>query len=282
MTDFTERRTRAALLAVLLIVPFAVQAQQAGKDAQAVEDYLDSVSRLYEGLEYERALQQIEQAKRISPGVEATVALMLYEGIILAEMIRMDDATESFRAALFLRPDAKLPVKVSPKLERRFEFIRIEVKQELEFLRDRREAKRQQEESMGQGETTQAAPQPMEDIAPPREMEVTSARESRSRALIPAIAGGVLVVAGGVSYGLARSEQSKLRGDDPGLVTRADAHASASRGKTLQTVGLGLAGAGVVGLGVAAGMYLLGGPSRPLALGVGTDGTSAFVHGSWE
>ncbi len=270
------------MLAVLLVVPLAVHAQSS-RGSKTVEDYLVSVSRLYEILDYERALVEIEQARRMSPSEEAKVTLGLYEGIILADMIRMNEANRAFRAALLLRPDAKLPVQVSPKLAKHFELIRAEVKQELALIQDRREAQRRYEESIAQRETpSPVEPPPPAVTAPPREPEVVSVGNSRSRALIPAIAGGVLLAAGGVSYGLARGEQSKLRGDDPGLVTRADAHASASRGKTLQTVGLGLAGAGVVGLGVAAGMYLLGGPSQPMALSVSTDGTSAFVSGSWQ
>ncbi|WP_143177760.1 tetratricopeptide repeat protein [Cystobacter ferrugineus] len=229
------------------------------------------MTRLYEALEYERALEQIEQAKRMVPGVEASVALVLYEGIILAEMIRMDEANRAFRAALFLRPDAKLPVVVSPKLKKHFESARAEVNREMELMRDMRDAKQRHETAITQWETRPGVQPPPETIS-----------SSRSRALLPTIVGGVLLAAGGVSYGLARSELSKLRGDDPRLATYADAQASASRGKTFQTMSLGLAGAGVVGLGVAAGLYLLGGPSQPMALGVSTDGTSAFVHGSWQ
>ncbi|WNG50914.1 hypothetical protein F0U60_47385 [Archangium minus] len=229
------------------------------------------MNRLYEALEYERALEKIEQAKRMVPGVEASVTLVLYEGIILAEMIRMDEANRAFRAALFLRPDAKLPVEVAPKLKKHFEFVRAEVQREMELVRDMREAKQRYEAAIAQRETKPGVPPPPEKTF-----------ASRSHALLPAVAGGVLLAAGGVSYGLSRSELSKLRGDDPRLATYEDARASASRGKTLQTMGLGLAGAGVVGLGVAVGLYLLGGPSEPMALGVSTDGTSAFVHGSWQ
>ncbi|WP_257459654.1 hypothetical protein [Archangium lipolyticum] len=229
------------------------------------------MSRLYEALEYERALERIEQAKRMVPGVEASVALVLYEGIILSEMIRMDEANRAFRAALFLRPDAKLPVTVSPKLERHFELVRAEVKREQALIRDMREAKQRHETAIAQRETTPGMPPPPEMTSP-----------WRSRALLPTIAGGVLLVAGGVSYGLSRNELLKLRDEKPGIATYAGAQASASRGKTLQTMGMGFVGAGVVGLGVAAGLYLLGGPSHPMALGVSTDGTSAFIHGSWR
>ncbi|RKH17796.1 hypothetical protein D7V77_35220 [Corallococcus sp. CA041A] len=87
----------------------------------------------------------------------------------------------------------------------------------------------------------------------------------------------------GVSYLLARGEQSKLRGDDKGLDSLDAVKRSASRGRTYQAVGLALAGAGVVSLGISAGMYLLGRSSEPqtLAIDASTDGTSAFVQGRW-
>lgn len=281
MTDSIGRGARLALLAVVLIVPTAVRAQ-GSKDSSDVKGTIALVRRLYEDLEYERALKEIERARRMSPNVETNVTLNLYEGIILAELIRMDDANDAFRAALLLDPDAKLPVRVSPKLQQNFEFVRIEVQQELALLHDRREAQRRFEESSAQQEPKPEVATTAESPVTPIKTEAVAEGNPRSRALIPAIVGGVFVAAGGVSYGLARREQSKLRGDDPDLATRADAHASASRGRTLQTVGLGLLGGGVVGLGVASGLYLLGSPSQPMSLGVGTDGTSAFVSGSWQ
>jgi tetratricopeptide (TPR) repeat protein len=273
MLDIPRRGTGIPVLIVLLLAPLAVQAQ----DPHEVEEYLISVSRLYEDLEYERALEQIDRAKRMTRGVEADVAIVLYEGIILADMGRLEEATAAFKAALFLRPESTLPVQVSPKVSRHFESVRVEVKRDLASMRARREAQQKQAEAGASRDAASVAPG-----ATGPEAEVSARGPSRSRALLPAIAGGVLLVAGGVSYGLAKSEQSKLRGDDSGFVTREDARASASRGRTYQTVGLGLVGAGVVGLGVATGLYLLGAPTEPLALGVSTDGTSAFVYGSWR
>jgi hypothetical protein len=68
---------------------------------------------------------------------------------------------------------------------------------------------------------------------------------------------------------------------DPRIETREDMQRSVSRGSTWQTVGVSLIGVGVVGLTTAAGMYALGAPDSPVAMGVSTHGTSAFVHGRW-
>lgn len=110
---------------------------------------------------------------------------------------------------------------------------------------------------------------------------LTSSGEVRSYALVPAIAGGTFLVAGGVSWAISRGELNKLRSDDPRIATRADMERSVSRGQTWQTVGVSLLGLGVAGLATAAGMYVLGGPDQPVTIGIGTNGKSAFVHGRW-
>ncbi|RKG96858.1 hypothetical protein D7V97_35075 [Corallococcus sp. CA053C] len=133
--------------------------------------------------------------------------------------------------------------------------------------------------------TAQVADTPHEKPAQPSAMEVPTAarteRTPRSRALLPAILGGTLAAAGGVSWALSRGELSKLRNADPALANLESVDRSASRGRTLQTAGVGLMSAGVLGLGLAAGMYLLGAPTERGSVSLGTDGRLAFVSGRW-
>ncbi|HEX5752851.1 MAG TPA: hypothetical protein VFZ09_41995 [Archangium sp.] len=263
------------LLAVLLLMPWGARAQVSPE----VRTYLTSVRSLYESLEYERALEQLSSARRLTRSAEEDVALSLYEGLILADMGQNDAASAAFKAALFLNPEAKLPVRVSPKVARRFKSLRAQVKQ-----------------TLASGLTEHAPVSPRPDTQPPPTAEsprqetpaphaptvnTTGQQGLRSRALIPAVAGSVLLAVGGVSHGLARNEQARLRNGDPSLTSYEEARRSMSRGKTFQNVGAGLIGAGVVGLGLAAGFYVLGAPEAPMALSVGTDGTSAFVSGRW-
>jgi hypothetical protein len=91
----------------------------------------------------------------------------------------------------------------------------------------------------------------------------------------------VLLAAGGVFYGLARKEHSRLQNRDASLATLGDARRSASQGRTFQTLGFGLMGAGLVGLGVATGLYASSEPTGQISIDAGTSGTSAFIHGSW-
>lgn len=290
----SAHRPMAVLLGCLVLAPPGVWAQE--KAGGKVRNYVVSARRLYEDLEYERALEQLSRAKRFSRTEADDVLLSLYEGLILADLGKKDEANAAFKAALFLQPDAKLPLKVSPKVQQQFEAAREQVRRELAKQEPPPVAQVKPAEpppapvpvkpaqdapvAAVQPKPVELKPAPQAAAAP---VEVSGERSLRSRAWVPAAAGGVLLVAGAGLFVMAKSEQSKLRSDDASLATEADVDGAVSRGRTFQTVGLGLAGAGVVGLGVAAGMYLLGASPEPekVGLGVGTDGTSAFVYGRW-
>jgi tetratricopeptide (TPR) repeat protein len=95
------------------------------------ERYLSSAVSLYEDLEYERALSQLERARKAAVGVEQDTLLSMYEGTILADMGRWAEARAAFRTALSMDPEAKLPLKVAPKVAREFEEVRGRVRKEL-------------------------------------------------------------------------------------------------------------------------------------------------------
>ncbi|NMO17774.1 hypothetical protein HPC49_08040 [Pyxidicoccus fallax] len=271
MLSWLPASTAALRMLRLLLLVLLPLAAPAAAPAEEMRTYVTSIRRLYESLEYERALAQVSSARRVARGMEDDVILSLYEGILLANMQKPEESAAAFKSALLLKPDAKLPLMVSPKVARNFESVRSEVKRELAAVQAERE-------TAARSEVAVPRPAPVDAPAP---SGVSTKRDLRSRALIPAVAGGVLLVSGAVTYGLARAERSRLR-EGPGEFGSFDeAKRSASRGRTLQTVGFGLAGAGVVGLGVAAGLFVLGAPGDAVSLGVSTDGTSAFVSGRW-
>ncbi|NMO19451.1 hypothetical protein HPC49_23525 [Pyxidicoccus fallax] len=85
---------------------------------------------------------------------------------------------------------------------------------------------------------------------PEAEAEVRSASKP-SRAWVPVVIGGGVLVAGGVTcWGLARSTHSKLSAGDPSIQSRGDLTAKVNSGKRMEQIGWGLTGAGLVGLGV--------------------------------
>ena len=283
------------VLALAMLRPVPALAQ-GSTDVQA---YLLSVKRLYEDLENESALKQIASAKKVPRTKNEDVTLSLYEGVIQADLNQWAKSAAAFKAALSQHPEAQLPVKVSPKVQQHFEKVRQQVKQEL--MAKTKPPSPPPEPPPAPASPPASPPKPeVAALAPPtpKQPELTPDKppspavlhepptvagrgSMKPRILIPAIASGALLVAGGTSWALSRRELSRLNGDDPSLASRADAQRAASRGRTLQSMGVGLLGAGAVGLGLTAGWYALGGGSNELSLQVGTSGTSAFVQGRW-
>jgi tetratricopeptide (TPR) repeat protein len=87
--------------------------------------------RHYENLDYEQALEQLSRARALAQGIEQEAAVTLYQGLVQAELGQRVQSLDSFRTSLYLKPDAKLPVKVSPKVERDFEDVRQSVLRDL-------------------------------------------------------------------------------------------------------------------------------------------------------
>ncbi len=245
-----------------------------------VHRYAVSIHQLIEDLEYERGLEQVARGKQVSRGPEDDVVMSLYEGVILAELSgRLSDAEAAFKAALFLNPDATLPLLVSPKVKRRFEALRQGVLSEL-AARGASPGPSELERSSG-AQQVQALREPLTRVALGRTESSSASASLRDRALIPAVAGGSLVVAAGVFWGLAEKKKSDLARPAQHLRSQADARDVASSARRLQSVSVGLLVGGMAGLGAALGMHLLGSPGEPVPLQVGLSGTSAFVSGRW-
>ncbi|WP_225410556.1 hypothetical protein [Stigmatella hybrida] len=245
-----------------------------------IRNHLVLIKQSLVNTEYERALDLVQVARQEPHGTDEDATLSLYEGILLYELRRRDEGKAAFRRAFLLRPQAELPVPVSPKIQQEAEAARKQAEAELKAM--------------------PSPPPPPEEASPkPRlvpeatpvegpsgespSLEGSSSSRLRQRAWIPAVAGGALVVAGGITWGMSRSELNKLRDGDPDLTSPEDVNSTGSRGRTLQTVGVSLLGVGAAGLATAATMYLLGDSGRPtVSLGVGPDGTAAaFVYGRW-
>ncbi|REG27847.1 hypothetical protein ATI61_109186 [Archangium gephyra] len=117
-------------LVLALVLPFTAPAENGGE----IRNYIISINHLYENLDYELALSRIQLARQLPRSTDDEVTLSLYQGIILYEMRKQGPATSVFLSALLLRPDAKLPVQVAPKVEALFESTRKQVKQEVASL----------------------------------------------------------------------------------------------------------------------------------------------------
>ena len=123
---------------MVLVVALALAAPARAADDYA--NYFNAMVRLYESLEYERALEQLDKAHKYSRGTDDDVALALYEGMIRSDLGQNDQARAAFKTALLLRPDVNFPVKVSPKVRNTFEDLRKAVKKELAPLIEKQKA----------------------------------------------------------------------------------------------------------------------------------------------
>lgn len=272
LQEFQGRRYSRLFRGIILCIalswalPFRAFCAQPGN----AQINLLSALRLYKELDYEGALAQIYLAKQMPRTKEQDLTLLLYEGIILADLNQLEDSAIPFRAALSLNPDVQLPISVSPKVAARFEALREQVNRE----------------TKPPAALTPTYSLPMDKPSLPIEVPVDSTNDSqqeymRSYSLIPAIAGGGLMVAGGISWAASRSELRRLRTASPSLTNEEDVQRSVTRGSTWQIVGISLVGAGAAGLLTAAGLYSIGKPTQPEAFSLSTNGSTLFVYGRW-
>lgn len=104
------------------------------RSAHAQDDfkrYLNAAVQLYKSGENERAWEQLQRAKQRARDVDQDVAVALYEGLIFADSGKKEQALVAFETALLLNPEAKLPERVSPKLNEEFEAVRSRVRKKL-------------------------------------------------------------------------------------------------------------------------------------------------------
>lgn len=133
---------RAMCAAVLLLTSAGARA-----DETDFQKYYNAALRLHESLEYERALETLASARKAAGSLEEQAKVNLCEGVVLADLNRLDDARAAFKAGLLLTPDAPLPLKVAPKVAAEVEALRARVKKELAPLLAKQEAERKQAEA---------------------------------------------------------------------------------------------------------------------------------------
>ena len=133
---------RVLVLALVLTLAFTARASDA-----EFQRFYNAALRLHESLEYERALEQLSLAKKQAETGDQVALVNLAQGVVLADMNRQDEANAAFKAGLLLSPDARLPLKVSPRVATQVEVIRAKAKQELAPLLEEQEAARKKAEA---------------------------------------------------------------------------------------------------------------------------------------
>lgn len=283
---------------VLWLVPGMARAQ-----SPEVRKYLNAAANMYENLEYEKALQQIERARKKATTAADDAAIALYQGIVLSDMGKEEKALTAFKTGLSFDPDAKLPLDVSPKVEAIFERARASVKKLLgpQLARqEEEERKRKEAEEREAAERERLERQRLEaernrvaSVGPEARTSTVAGHEAgvtgtasrpsaRGYAWIPAVGG---VVAAGVGTAVlfkAKSDyDSLINGTAPG----SQAASIRDGGKVEQTVGLALLGVGAAGVVAAGVMFFTGGGEAPhVSAWVSPGNAYVSVSGSlpWE
>jgi tetratricopeptide (TPR) repeat protein len=265
---------------VLVVLMLASSAPAASRE---VKQYLNSAAALFENLEYEKALKQVEKAKTKASGAEDELLISLYEGVILAEQGKTEKALAAFKAGLSMDPDAKLPLEVSPKVEKAFEGVRASVKKTLAPQLEQQKADEQrrlaeeerQRQARAQAEADAKAKAQRPPTPPPFvPVEVKQPAKStlRDAAWVPAVGGVALAGTGAFFLVQAKANYDSLENN---TVTPDKALRAKEDGKTQQVVGFALAGIGVAALASAGAMWAFGGPEVAPVVSLGP--TGAYV-----
>jgi tetratricopeptide (TPR) repeat protein len=241
--------------------------EPATRRPKELRTYLQAALRLYESLDYEQALEKLGRAKSYVRTLEDDALLSFYEGIILADLNRKEESKAAFRAGLLLKPDARLPMKVSPKVEQDFEAVRADVQRELASQQVPLEPEPppevvQQPPPTQEKQAATASSAAGADPARPAEARrpvlspapstpgVAAAPSPRPRVLAYALMGGGVAVAGAGVFlglsGLSFNERKQELTIDEAVKARATASTQLSAGSVLLGVGLAALGTGTV------------------------------------
>lgn len=188
--------------------------------------YLEGV-RLYNSVELEAAAGHFDAALKAATSEADKAHVHAWIGLIHAQLGDADGARASFRAAVALDPTVRLPAAASPDVEQLLEAVRIE----------------------------QAAPAPPPPpTSPPASPAPETAPASGPPVLGVAVtaAGGVLVVAGAIAFGVGLDTAFRQA---PAADYNDEARALVDVAYTEYVVAAGLASVGIVGL--AGGSMLL-------------------------
>jgi hypothetical protein len=229
---------RSICLAFALLLTPALGAPKAGQGKK----YLDAAIKLYGAFEFERALAQLEKARKLSEGPEMDVTIALYMGIVQLELGHDDQAESELKTALSLDGNAVLPTRVSPKVQQLFDGLKTQMNKPPEKV--------------------EPAPSPVpppepEPVRPPRPAVRQSSSEAPSLWWAPGAAGVLVAVAGVVLLFEAKGMNDALLGHgatEPDPVTALQYR---SQGPAFQALGFTGIAVGAACVVVSAGLYFV-------------------------
>lgn len=88
---------------------------------QATNPHLAAAQRLYQRLDLDAALAELNQAEAAARDNEDELAqVLIYRGLIFAETGKTSESQDQFKRALAMRPWAEVPPETSPRLAKAF------------------------------------------------------------------------------------------------------------------------------------------------------------------
>lgn len=255
------RPTPLVCALVLLASPAAALAQGSeatDKAASVTENpFLRAGIRLYNTLDFDGALQQLKKAENYAHDtVNDEVLVHMYEGIVLFESNRKDDAEAQFKEALALNENAQLPRKISPKTAALFEKVRKEMKSEKELV-----APTKQPDVPSAKQQPAPAPQPAGGLQPSAQVKQ---EEASGPSVAPWVALGVGAV-GAATGGIFALRAHSLSNQAQSAQFQDDAQSNLDSAHTSATIAYASLGVAVVGAATFAVLYLLEDHGEPTA-----------------
>jgi tetratricopeptide (TPR) repeat protein len=122
---------RHAFAALIALASLSVRAQDnaaaapppaaapAAPAAPQMNSHLAAAQRLYQKLDLDAALAELQQAEAGATADE-TVQVLIYRGLIYSDMGRGSDASDQFKRALAIQPWAEVPPETSPRVAKTF------------------------------------------------------------------------------------------------------------------------------------------------------------------
>ncbi|MBS2026254.1 MAG: hypothetical protein JST92_27955 [Deltaproteobacteria bacterium] len=108
----------------------AAEAKPADAPPPQVNAHLQAAKRLYQKLDLDAAMAELKEAEndaRAKDNEDQLVQVLIYKGLIFADLGKANDMSEHFKRALAMRPWAEMPPETSPRIAKQFADSRREL-----------------------------------------------------------------------------------------------------------------------------------------------------------
>jgi tetratricopeptide (TPR) repeat protein len=260
-----------------------------------VKRFLNAATTLYENLEYEKALKQLQKARAKATGTEDELKISLLEGVVLADLGKEERALTAFKTAFGFELEAKLPVEVSPKVSIIAEKARANVRKLLapQLEREKQERRAIEEKQRADEHASALAAQLKRDEEekartppPPARLEAPAPKAPSAGLRVGAwVAGGVGLLGAGAATAFLLVANNDYLSLKNGTVAVGDAASARDMGKRFASLGYAFTAVAVAGVATSVVLFVLSGQSSPapapVAFSVTPSGAFVTLQGAF-